>query len=276
MHDTPQLNGVAERLNCTLLERIRAFAHTSGLPKTLWGEGLRHATWLKNRTAMRALDGKTPFEALFSAPPDLSGLHLWGCPVWVHDATGSKLDVRAQQGCWIRLDVDTQAHRIYWPGSGNVSVERNIYFGSSAQLEGEKIHLPSANSESTAALPSPSTPEPAALPEPPTTPRTPARAHMPSPPPAPRCSQRIRKPLQRIRDIMSGEGTAAPSTPESHTDAHDPEMPGLTPCDEEEDDNDGIGGVWPILNGETVLLEDFEGFEEALLAETSDAEAIEP
>jgi transposase InsO family protein len=80
-HDTPQLNGMAKWLNCTLLERIRAFMHTSGLPKTLWGKGLRHATWLKNQTAMHALDGKTPFEALFGVPPDLSGLCLWGCPV---------------------------------------------------------------------------------------------------------------------------------------------------------------------------------------------------
>jgi transposase InsO family protein len=93
VHDTPQLNSVAERLNRTLLERIHAFVHTSGLPKTLWGKGLRHATWLKNRTATRALDSKTPFEVLFSAPPDLSGLCLRGCPIWVHNATGLKLDV---------------------------------------------------------------------------------------------------------------------------------------------------------------------------------------
>jgi len=93
IHDTPQLNGVAECLNCTLLERIRAFMHTSGLPKTLWSKGLRHATWLKNRTATHALDGKTPYEALFSTPPDLSELKLWGCPVWVHDATSAKLNV---------------------------------------------------------------------------------------------------------------------------------------------------------------------------------------
>jgi hypothetical protein len=96
-HDTPQHNGVAERLNRMLLERLRALTYKSGLPKTLWGEVLRHATWLKNRTATRTLDGKTPYEALFGHPPNLSNLQLWGSIVHVHDATGSKLDMRARE-----------------------------------------------------------------------------------------------------------------------------------------------------------------------------------
>ena len=50
-HDMPQLNGVAECLNRMLLERVRALTHASGLPKSLWGEAMRHATWLKNQTA---------------------------------------------------------------------------------------------------------------------------------------------------------------------------------------------------------------------------------
>jgi len=76
MHNTPQLNSVAEQLNHTLLERIQAFVHTSGLPKTLWGEGLRHTIWLKNWIATHVLDSKMPFEVLFGAPPNLSGLRL--------------------------------------------------------------------------------------------------------------------------------------------------------------------------------------------------------
>ena len=52
-------------------------------------------------------------------------------------------------------------------------------------------------------------------------------------------------------------------------------MPSLLPCDKV-DDNDSIGGVWSAINGKTVLLEDFEGFEEALLAEMLDMEALEP
>ena len=75
MHDTLQLNGVAEHLNCTLLECIWAFTHASSLPKLLWGKALQHATWLKNQTAMHALDGKMPFVALYSQPLDLSTLH---------------------------------------------------------------------------------------------------------------------------------------------------------------------------------------------------------
>jgi hypothetical protein len=40
MHNTPEWNGVAEWLNCTLLERIHTFTHLTSLPKTLWGEAL--------------------------------------------------------------------------------------------------------------------------------------------------------------------------------------------------------------------------------------------
>ena len=39
--------------------------HASGLPKTLWGEALLHVVWVKNRSATRALDDKTPYEMLY-------------------------------------------------------------------------------------------------------------------------------------------------------------------------------------------------------------------
>ena len=107
MHDTLQLNGVAERLNWTLLERVCALWHKAGLPKMLWGEALRHATWLKNCTATRVLDAKMPFEALFGTPPDLLVTHLWSCKVWVHDDTGSKLDACACKGRWLGFKVDS-------------------------------------------------------------------------------------------------------------------------------------------------------------------------
>ena len=65
-HDTSEYNGISQRLNRVLLERTRAFLHSSGLPKFLWGEAVKHAIWLKNRMPTRALPiSKTPFNALW-------------------------------------------------------------------------------------------------------------------------------------------------------------------------------------------------------------------
>ena len=140
-----------------MLERIRAITHTSSLPKSLWGEALRHATWLKNRTAMRVLDGKTPFKALYGRLPNLSALHMWGFLVLVHSTDGSKLHAQACEACWIGLDVDTKAHRVYWPGLGNVTAEQNVYFGTSAQLKWEEDDLPAEGPKPTVTPSSPST-----------------------------------------------------------------------------------------------------------------------
>ena len=266
-HDTPQLNGVAERLNRTLLERIRAFTHESGLPKTLWGEALRHATWLKNRTATRALDGKTPFEALYGRAPDLSVLRVWGCPVWVHSAGGSKLDVRARQARWLGFDADTRAHRIFWPGTGKVAVERNVYFGSSAQLEGEDeddLVIPNlvGDSEQPADQAAPKPPNESPPKTPPTSVQPSAEVEQPT---TLRRSSRTRKPSRVVRDLQAGLGSTDTST------ARALQLPGALDEDPEE-----AGGVWSVENGSPTLLEDFDGLEYALVAETADAEALEP
>src|SRR5271168_512426 len=92
VHDTPEHNGVAERLNRTLLERVRSMLHASGIPKFLWGEAIKHAVYLKNRTATKVLDGKTPYEVFHGTKPNLKGLPEFGARVWVHDPNGSKLD----------------------------------------------------------------------------------------------------------------------------------------------------------------------------------------
>jgi len=40
--------------------------------------------------------------------PRLSALRTWGTPVLVHNAKGSKLDVRAREAHWLGLDVDAK------------------------------------------------------------------------------------------------------------------------------------------------------------------------
>jgi hypothetical protein len=72
--------------------------HAGQLPKYLWGEAVKHAVYLKNRTPTKALDGKTPYKAYFGTKPNLAGLHEFGCKVWVHNTGGLKLDGRSEIG----------------------------------------------------------------------------------------------------------------------------------------------------------------------------------
>jgi Integrase core domain len=128
-HDAPQHNGVAESLNRRLVERIRAFLVQSGLPKSLWAEAARFVVWLRNRTTTKVLGNMTPYERLTGQKPNLAGVPEWGQRVWVHSDSGMKLDGRASEARWVGYDEDsTHAHRIYWPDTHKISVERNIRF----------------------------------------------------------------------------------------------------------------------------------------------------
>ena len=42
---------------------------------------MNHATWLKNRTSTKALDGKTPFEAVHGEAPNLARLPVLGAHI---------------------------------------------------------------------------------------------------------------------------------------------------------------------------------------------------
>jgi hypothetical protein len=115
VHDMPEDNGVAERLNRTLMEKVRTLLIASGLPLFLWGEALLHAVWLRNRTSTRALDGMMPYEAVNGNIPDLSDLSEWGCNVWVHDRKTGKIMTRTKAARWVGYDLHSNGHRIYWP-----------------------------------------------------------------------------------------------------------------------------------------------------------------
>ena len=49
VRETPQQNGVAERMNMTLLEKVRCMLSNAGLSKNFWAEALAYACYLINR-----------------------------------------------------------------------------------------------------------------------------------------------------------------------------------------------------------------------------------
>ena len=68
--DTPQHNGVAERLNRTLLDKTRAMLSDANLPKSYWLEALCYAVVLHNVSPSKSL-GTTPTEEYTGMKPDV-------------------------------------------------------------------------------------------------------------------------------------------------------------------------------------------------------------
>jgi hypothetical protein len=79
---SPEQNGVAERVNRTIMERTRSILVDAKLPKELWMEVAKTVVYLKNRSPTSALS-TTPYEAWYGTKPDLSHLRITGSPAYV-------------------------------------------------------------------------------------------------------------------------------------------------------------------------------------------------
>jgi transposase InsO family protein len=60
---SPQQNGIAERFNRTLLERLIVVITAKNIPKFLWSYIAKSVAYIKNRTYSKTIN-KTPYEAL--------------------------------------------------------------------------------------------------------------------------------------------------------------------------------------------------------------------
>ena len=98
LHDSPQQNGVAEHGMRTCAEHTRALLLASGLPRFLWEEAMKHATWLQNCTPAHAIDGKTLYKMQHKMKPHLAGIQEFRVAAYVKDLKAGKLDARAKVG----------------------------------------------------------------------------------------------------------------------------------------------------------------------------------
>ncbi|KAG8487854.1 hypothetical protein CXB51_018699 [Gossypium anomalum] len=73
---TPQQNGVTERMNRTIMEKVRCMLSNANLLKSFWAEAASTACFLINRSPSVAIEKKTPQE-VWSA--GVKGYKLW-CP----------------------------------------------------------------------------------------------------------------------------------------------------------------------------------------------------
>uniref|UniRef100_A0A2N9GLP2 Gag-Pol polyprotein n=1 Tax=Fagus sylvatica TaxID=28930 RepID=A0A2N9GLP2_FAGSY len=127
---TPQQNGVAERMNRTLLERTRAMLRTAGMAKTFWAEAVKTACYVINRSPSTAIDLKTPMEMWTGKPADYSHLHTFGSPVYVmyNAQETSKLDPKSRKCVFLGYADGVKGYRLWDPTARKVLISRDVIF----------------------------------------------------------------------------------------------------------------------------------------------------
>ena len=99
-HDTPQLNGIAEKamLNRTLLGAYPCLHAHKWPPQIVMGRGPKTGDLAEELDSAPCPRWQDAFRgSLYGRPPSLSALRTWGTPVLEPPARGSKLNVRARE-----------------------------------------------------------------------------------------------------------------------------------------------------------------------------------
>ena len=130
---TPEQNGVAERLNRTLVEMIRSMLVDSKLPQKFWAEALSTAVYLRNRSPTKAVTDMTPFEAWTGEKPRVDHLRVFGCAAYalIPKDERQKLDSKSRQCILLGYGMETKGYRLYDPKRLRIIFSRDVLFNES-------------------------------------------------------------------------------------------------------------------------------------------------
>jgi len=122
-----QHNGVEERCNRIVQERMTALLTDAGLDFKYWGEAAVTATVTDNRIPQLG-QSKTPFELFYNKVPDLSDLRVFGCKGWAYlpPKLRRSLDPRAIPCTFLGYAAGIKGYRVLIDDT--VLVRRDVKF----------------------------------------------------------------------------------------------------------------------------------------------------
>ena len=128
-------NGVAERMNRTVLDYARSLLVEASLPIVFWAQALQMAVFIYNRLPHSANGGKSPYEMYYGYPPkDSDRIKVFGCTCYVHEEKArrdhkSKLDPTARGCVYLGPSPDDKRSHLYFnPRTSKVLRSTSVVF----------------------------------------------------------------------------------------------------------------------------------------------------
>lgn len=126
---SPQQNGLAERMNRTIIEKARCMLIDSKLAKTFWAEAVHAAVNVINAIVCSATN-IAPNERWNGKMCDFADFKVFGCRAmaWLPKEKRSKLDEKSNEYIFLRKADDTKAYRLYDVEKRKVIISRDVVF----------------------------------------------------------------------------------------------------------------------------------------------------
>jgi len=124
------MNGVAERINRTLLDLTRSMLKSAHLPPKFWAEAVTTAAYIKNRVCHSTISDQIPFTVWTDKIPSVRHLKVYGCLAYARlpDQRRKKLDDKAAECIFVGYATQTRGYRLWCPQKGDVIVTKYVKF----------------------------------------------------------------------------------------------------------------------------------------------------
>ena len=127
--------GVAERMNRTLLEKVRCMLSTVRFDKEFWVEAVTYACHLINHLLSTVIDDRIPLEVWSKQPvSDYDSLHVFGSTTYYH-VKESKLDPRAKKQICLGFSSGIKGYNLWCPSLKKIVSSRDVTFDESLMLK---------------------------------------------------------------------------------------------------------------------------------------------
>nr|GEU31392.1 retrovirus-related Pol polyprotein from transposon TNT 1-94 [Tanacetum cinerariifolium] len=142
---TPEQNGFAERKNRTLIEAARTMLSGSIFSKQYWTEAIAAAYDTQNRSTIVKRHLKTPYEIFRKRILNINFIHVFGCPVYIHNHKDhlGKFDKKADDCYLLGYSLVSKAFRVF--NTKRQQIEETDHITYDESLDAIKFSKPSVD-----------------------------------------------------------------------------------------------------------------------------------
>ncbi|GMF45584.1 unnamed protein product [Phytophthora fragariaefolia] len=124
---SPQQNGVAERMNRTIMEKARSMLYYKGVSTEWWAEAVSTAVYLINRSSNAHADA-TPYELGFKVKPRMDHLRVFGSQGYAHidDVKRTTLEPKSFRCMFLGYADNAKGYRVFDLERSKIMVSRSV------------------------------------------------------------------------------------------------------------------------------------------------------